>query len=931
MQAAVTGLSDQLDVWGAAPGDRLVAMGRSVLGELEAGLLQWSRNQAAWKQDLLRRLAGSELIGADAIRAYADAAERIELERDAPWYNKPTLGIQPAFEPLDSAHLTATDAGSDPVTLVKVIHIHGANGLANGASLEFNPLGLTIIAGRNGSGKSGYTRILKQVAASRAAEDVLPNAFDVSQTPKAILTYRVGKSSHQELTWEAGSGRIESPLQRVRVFDARAAGVQLADSTQVAYIPSTLQILGAYTGVLRQVEALISDDLEEAHLKSRGWPALEISVGRQILQRLGETDTLVTLRQLAALTPGEETELTNIGVRLRDLEASNPADLEIQARQRADQLTRLARSLGLIAAKLSPAAIAKSEELRITLAAAQTAAEEAQALVTTEGTLPGTGSDSWQQMWNAASRFVHAHHGHPFPDDSSDAVCPLCQQALDTTARIRFTKFAQFMSGEAQTALQAARTLRETDLVALSELPVESSLTAPLVDLVGTYDGKVAASLMPALGEARRICDYLAGFSVDADFDPETLANTFAVAIETLQGAAAGETARAEALAATDSSADAAAQLTARRDELSVRRDLVANLAAIAAQHDLTIRGKRLEASKSACSTTSASKKNSELSSNYVTKMCQTFEDETLCLGLEHVPVQLIFDHSSRGVSYIKVVLKGAQDTPVTLVLSEGEQRVAAIAGFFADLTESGDPSTLVFDDPVSSLDHEYRVKIARRLLKEAENRQVLVFTHDFSFVQYLYEEKALKDLRAKAAGHEPAPDINYLHIERIAAGTGVQTDGKEWREVPVKERIGRIKQRIQDSAVLYRNNDMTRYGSEARDIAGAIRETWEVLVEEVLLNRVVTRHERQIQTKRLRDLTDLTDTDIAAVELGMSVESRYMTGHASPLSDGSLPISPEELSDEVKSLEELRLNVIHRREKPRKGGSVTARVVPRG
>jgi hypothetical protein len=40
----------------------------------------------------------------------------------------------------------------------------------------------------------------------------------------------------------------------------------------------------------------------------------------------------------------------------------------------------------------------------------------------------------------------------------------------------------------------------------------------------------------------------------------------------------------------------------------------------------------------------------------------------------------------------------------------------------------------IVFDDPVSSLDHMRREQIARRLAREAKVRQVNVFTHDLAF-----------------------------------------------------------------------------------------------------------------------------------------------------------------------------------------------------
>src|SRR5690606_6346496 len=128
------------------------------------------------------------------------AAARIEIVKEASWFDEPVFGAEPTFLPLDASHLTTTVAGGDPVQITRITHLEGANDLAPGTTLEFTPTGLTIIAGKNGSGKSGYTRILKQVAATRASEEVLPNAFEPSADPKAVVGYQVGAATGQEFS-----------------------------------------------------------------------------------------------------------------------------------------------------------------------------------------------------------------------------------------------------------------------------------------------------------------------------------------------------------------------------------------------------------------------------------------------------------------------------------------------------------------------------------------------------------------------------------------------------------------------------------------------------------------------------------------------------------------------------------------------------------
>ncbi|MCU1412984.1 MAG: hypothetical protein JWN80_324 [Microbacteriaceae bacterium] len=884
------------------------------MGDLEAGLLEWAGRQAAWQQDLLRRLAGGEVLSASDYRTYADEARRIEFAKTAPWFTISGAAIAMTAAALTAAHLTASAAGDDPVQVAKITHLQGANDLAPGAELLFELGGLTVIAGKNGSGKSGYTRIMKQLAATRASEQVLPNAFSPAVVPKAVVSYQVGANPPAiDLTWESGTASAESPLQRVRVFDARSALVQLAGATEIAYIPPTLQVLGEYTHVLHEVAQLLESDAQLERLQNREWPALEAGIGQEIFEHLGEADGLAALSCVNPLTEEETIELAAIPVKLRDLTSTNPAALASQARQRAGQLRSLARGLETVATKLTAENIKASVRMTQDVAAAQLDVDAARLVFDDADTLPDTGNEAWRQMWLAAKNFADGDdHDHDFPENF--ASCPLCAQLLDAAARTRLELFAHFMSSEAQTKLTTARALRSADRDALNALPLDSLVSQELVDLVGTYDRPTSEALLPRIADATGLRDALLADDAGQGVTEPSSSTALEAIIGKLRSAADTEDGNAAALAATDASALAIAQLEAHRDELTLRAGISAEREAIGAQHDRAIRLARLDDAKSTCTTTGASRKNSELSQSYVEKVCQQFEVEAAALGIDRVPVGLLFDRSTRGVSFVKVSIKEVPTAPVAQVLSEGEQRVAAIAGFFADLTESGDTSTLVFDDPVSSLDQVYRVRVAQRLVAEAEVRQVLVFTHDFTFVQYLYEEKRLADKRKRAAGKEPAPDLNYLHIARAAAGAGMPTTAETWRQVSVKERLGRLKVRQQSVAVLYRNGDTEAYEKEARDIVGALRDTWEVFVEEDLLNGVITRHERGVQTQRLAKLSDLSDQDYARVDLGMTVGSRYMTGHAAPANDGSPAQDPAWLLAEITALETFRGEVVARR-----------------
>ena len=69
-------------------------------------------------------------------------------------------------------------------------------------------------------------------------------------------------------------------------------------------------------------------------------------------------------------------------------------------------------------------------------------------------------------------------------------------------------------------------------------------------------------------------------------------------------------------------------------------------------------------------------------------------------------------------------------------VLSEGEQRIHALALFFAELETCGQ-QVIVFDDPISSFDYNYIGNYCNRLrdlIQAHPNRQIIVLTHNWEF-----------------------------------------------------------------------------------------------------------------------------------------------------------------------------------------------------
>ena len=176
--------------------------------------------------------------------------------------------------------------------------------------------------------------------------------------------------------------------------------------------------------------------------------------------------------------------------------------------------------------------------------------------------------------------------------------------------------------------------------------------------------------------------------------------------------------------------------------ELKERAALAPLLADIKAQ---IARLKEIEAISAALKATAKkpiTDKNKELSDRMVTDALRgRFAREIEKLKLSRMPVELRKEKDRQAVSYFRVALVERPDAKVGEIFSEGEHRCVALAAFLAELVTAQRYSGIVFDDPMSSLDHIHRSAVASRLVEEAEHRQVIVFTHDLVFLYELRRE----------------------------------------------------------------------------------------------------------------------------------------------------------------------------------------------
>jgi energy-coupling factor transporter ATP-binding protein EcfA2 len=293
-------------------------------------------------------------------------------------------------------------------------------------------------------------------------------------------------------------------------------------------------------------------------------------------------------------------------------------------------------------------------------------------------------------------------------------------------------------------------------------------------------------------------------------------------------------------------------------------------------------------------STTGISKKASHLNDRLVTKAFQrSLHDELDVLGMTYLPIN-VKKSGERGTPRHQLELVGARSRPdLCNVLSEGEQRVVAIASFLAELKTMSKGCSIVFDDPVCSLDHLFREKIAQRFVEEAKARQVIIFTHDIWFL-----------LAIKRCAAEKQVPLLSQSVSKDLRGAGICATGLPLKGMSVNDRLGRLRQLLQAAEKNQKEGNREEYGKMAIACYSQLRSAWERAVEELLLNLTVERFRPSVETQRLLEAY-LSDQLIVDVQYAMSKCSRWIEAHdKAPSDDTPIPDSVV-LAKDIRSLEQ--------------------------
>lgn len=800
-------------------------------------ILAWTENSLPlWQRDAARRLFQEQQGLAD--KDYEDLYALLKSAHGLPDPDNR------APVPLAAEHLPAKAVGAATIVLKAMRDLKHVNRIAPNQILPFAPKGITVVYGGNGSGKSGYSRVLKRACRARdQQESVLADATDASahkMIPEAIFDIDVGGVA-KSVGWKRGAIPPDE-LSTIAVFDTHCARAYLTAEQDVAYLPYGLDVVENMANkVLPELAKRLTDETAAIQVDVEPFAGLvgDTVVGKMVAGLSAKTDPDL-VRRLALLTPEETTTLGELRKALAETNPGSKAKTIVLSAQRIEELLK---RVDAAEAWVSDAAIAKLKELDDSVTAAtQTQKIAAEQFRAGEALLPGTGEQVWKALFDAARRFSTeaAYVGHQFPNLEADARCPLCQQTLDGAAE-RMKRFADFIESDAAKVAAEMRALLSGITKKIEAAHILFDLNPALSEELKSLDESLYAtsSVFESAIEARR------GWMLGA-VNSHTWMDPPKKGVDPRDGLRDVASRLRKAAADLEKAADENKRkiLKAQHDELQARAAMVPSSKAIISLIERMRLKAALESCRDELKTKSISDKSKELASNAVTAALKSaLDSEFKLLEMDHIRTKLS-ERNDKGKMKYRLLL----DLPVTNkldeILSEGEQRAIAIGSFLAELRLANHAGGIVFDDPVSSLDHIRRRHVARRLVEEAKSRQVIVLTHDTTF---------LGEIRDAIEQH--GVDHQIHHLEWRGSRPGFVVDGLPWAHKSYKERIDRLEKAqkaIEKHWSAYPGEEET---SEMRHQYSFLRATIERVIQDLVFNGVIQRYRDWIQVGNLEEV----------------------------------------------------------------------------
>ena len=690
---------------------------------LETEVKVFANAQPYWALFLCSEiLAGNEITDTTIDTAYSYLLENLCLEQET---QKSELSI--SYNP------NASDDYKEHLSFDSLTNVEGVNALTENQTIELTP-NLTIIYGANGAGKSGYVRLLKNVFYSKDKRDIIPN-INIDSGHKPITATFNFSSEGNNIPLKYPNNIGNGIFNQFAVFDGDIGKKHLSVRNDFSFRPAGLQLFNEFNAVLEKLNSKLNSEIQSKSI-TNPFADDDIFQGeseiKNLLTQLSHNSKLEDLKAHLPYTEEQKTKKAQLDKAYDDLKiALAQKDKALKELQTIKvQFAARKKSLETLNLWFSQTQLNTVKDAITNCKTKEDTAQKEGVEKFKSDKIQNIGSTEWKQFIEAAEKFALTQNEGEYPALGDN--CLLCQQTInDDAPKSLISSYWAYIKSvaeqEAKTANEKLIRLKEDyEKLDFNQFPETDTLAAWLNDKYET----VLTTLNQDLKKLETLSQIIVSNITDKKDVPKIEIQLDLSAFDVISETVDNEIKAFE----EDEQSKKLAELLKQKTHLAHIEKLETRYTDIETLHKNLIwvnKANQFNKQSFKAQSTNTEKRLSKeyFNSDYINAFNDECEKLNGKFGIE------IDAKSSDAQSNRQLFLKGKDPSAI---LSEGEQKVIALADFIAETNITTINKGVIFDDPVNSLDHERKETIAKRLVEISGSKQVIIFTHDVVFFKNL-------------------------------------------------------------------------------------------------------------------------------------------------------------------------------------------------
>ena len=754
--------------------------------EIQKSLIKWAEKQGVWAKFLLAKCFENFDITDSDIENFTSHFLLNNLQNIEEF----TLSILP----------------SNKVVLKSLKNINGVNKLAQNQTLEFNKH-LTVLYGMNGSGKTGYVRVLKQIGSSLDKNDEILDNLDTDEENEFSADISYLNENNEEFNLHLNTNN--KPKLNVKIFNHDCVVFSLKDKKEMLFKPKDFEYFNILSSGITKLtdKARLIQKQNLSNLSLSGYiDGTAVSSAINEILSTGKTNQLDKIyNEYKGINDFDE-QIKQCQTKIEQLDVSTLNTKLNNLRKVHNELNNCLITF-MTKSKLysdlfwneiiefsSKIKLLENEKVDITLLTDIKNLEEEKQL-------------KLKNLILSVNSYLEV-----FKEDFTNVKnCPLCKRLIDDNkTKELFNSYSEFAKKDntKEITLIKSELNKKQDIINNEIMQINTTLTK--LEVLN-YNNT-------SLNELKSILTKVDVNNFEELIDFHDIINSIKKEVVSLED----NIKNMESLISVNDNEKT--KILNQINELKSFKILIKDYVSTKLSA-LNIHNIDELTNLNTSSLSSLQRK--ILISNYQDSFLTNLSNY---LKILRAPSNINFETKISSSTFSLNQKYSSCSNNLNDILSEGEQTVVALAHFISENIMQDDDNVLIFDDPVNSLDIERMDIVAKTLVNLSFDKQIIVFTHNLVFLNAL--NKHVKRLNQF--------DRTFYHLNRNSTYTGILVEG-----LPNTQNYRYYRNKANEIYQKAKISQITEM--EIKQGYSLVRSSIEVLVVDYIFNGTVKRYDSAI------------------------------------------------------------------------------------